>query len=224
MNLPARTDAPRLTLALAVVYRFSDIFTGAVVRAPLAVTIPSLKWTAFASLPDATYRFVGLPAAPGTLPHSFAVTVESVNGDYASYEPFAVTLPLTLPPGPPQRATYLVEKPLWPTRRLRPPPGETAVIGQITSTAGQPLAGLKVYLSPDVIPPVPTGPYAYSDVHGDFLCRLPDVKATLDASSAVIPVTLNLQVFDGSTPVSVTPSTIAGVVPGALIFQPFTRT
>jgi hypothetical protein len=224
MSLYPLTDAPVLSLRLAVVYRFRDIFTNTPVRTRLTVSIPSRKWTAYASPSDGTYRFVEpLTGAGDTpVPRPFDVLVESDTGDYANYEPFQVELPRTVPPGPPQVSSYLIEKFLWPTRRFRPPPGETAVVGRVTSDADKNVAGLKVYLYTQAGPDPPAGtPYTYTDGNGDFLYRLPKIKAQLDGTGNVVPVTLNARVFDGALAVTIDPIAIPNVAPGSVIFQQF---
>ena len=203
--------SPLWQRTLGVVYRFCDISYFPLVdatppvRAPLLVTIPSLRWRALAG-DDVTYRF-SLP----TLTESFAgqvpstpldVEVESLDGTYHNFEPFQVTLPVPLS-SPPRRSDFLFTKPLWPTRKLRLITGETAIAGSIVSSSGsQPIEGLKVVIyGPGG--PIAGGPYMYTDASGDFLFRLPFLQSSTSA-----PVTVTIAVSDSGGPITVTPPSL----------------
>jgi hypothetical protein len=207
----------RLQRSLAVVYRFYDIFfqpsddRTPLIDLPLEVTIPSLNWTAFRAPSDLTYRFSWLtltqpvpdnvPSPPK--PASFAVEVVAPGGDYVSFEsPAAMTLTLPLPVSvPPKPSDFLIAKPLWPTPAFRPPAGETAVRGTLSSPTAQPVADLKVeiWLGSAATPP-PGTPFTRSNINGDFLFRLPLLKGSQGDT-----LTAHIRLNDGT--IAVTPAT-----------------
>src|SRR5207253_857389 len=89
-------------------------------------------------------------------------------------------------------------------------PGETAMVGRIVSNVNKNVVGLKVFLYTVAGPNPPPGtPYAYTDGNGDFLYRLPNIKAQLDNAGNVIPITLFVKVFDGAAV-----ATVEGAPPG----------
>lgn len=200
------TDTPRCVHRLAVVLQFIDAFTGAIVSAPLSVSIPTpgavlrppTPWLARRDSGDSTYRFIATNADVPT--GTFDVAVEAAGGEYVNLEPVTVTLPM-VPPGPvpphpaaPRRADeYLVQKVLWPTTRLRPPPGETAIRGTIASTGGASVAGLRVivFTAGD---PVPASPYTRTDEQGQFLFRLPALQSRLVGGAVVSTASLAVEV------------------------------
>ncbi len=198
---------PRLRHRLSVALQFNDVFTGEAVRLPLDVRIEAADWTPYRGERDATYRFFRTndEVEPSG---ALAVSVAAPGGEYRSFEPVAVSLPLPAPPTPVQRGHFLVQAPLWPTRALRPPHGETAVVGRIESSGGvSDPAGLRVFLF-DPPPPPPPSPYAYSDEAGDFLFRLPRLRGSVSGGMAVTQATLAVAVRRGATPVPVNPATV----------------
>lgn len=195
---PARFDR-WLTHRLGVAMRFLDVFTGRPVRVPLAVTVPAEGWRAVAR-EDATYRFVFTEReVPAGL---FDVEVEAPGGEYVSHVPVRLALPVVpaTPPPPAVRGDYLVEPPLWPTRRLRVPAGETAVVALLESGGVNPVEGLEVRLFRDG-EPVPAEPFARSDLEGELLFRLPWVRRELAGSMVLPPPTLRIEVRVPSGPV-----------------------
>lgn len=206
MTAPAPGGRPLLRRSLAVVYRFHDVFylpftdLTPPIRSPLSVSIPSKRWTALSIEEDATHRFSAMTlkedAPSGT---GLAVEVTSLLGDYVNHEPITVDLPRSQST-PPKRGDFLLLRPLWPTVAFRPPPGETAVRGQILGNG--PVAGLKVILFTGAAPP-PGGPYAVTDEDGQFLFRFPLLE---NPGSA--PLTLHISVSGASGPVPVTPSAV----------------
>jgi hypothetical protein len=164
---------------------------------PLDVSIPSLNWSALRTENDCTYRFSALtltqPAPTGAL----SVQVTAPGGEYVSFNPIVLSLPL-LVPSPPQSSNFLFAKPLWPTTALRPPDGETAVRGHISSPTAQPVADLEVemWLGGAPVPP-PGTPFTRSNTSGDFLFRFPLLKG---APGASLPVRIRLS--GGAIPVS----------------------
>ena len=239
MNAPY--VAPLLQRSLAAVYWFHDVFYPLdaftpPIDVPLDVWIPLLKphqvgdkseidrttgqpvhrWSALRAENDFTYRFSALtltqPAPTGAL----AVQVTAPGGEYVSFDPIVLTLPL-LVPSPPQRSSYLIAKPLWPTTALRPPGGETAVRGHISSPTAQPVADLTVemWLGSAPVPP-PGTPFTRSNTSGDFLFRFPLVKG---APGAPLPVRIRLS--GGVIPVS--PASLSIAV-GRTQIIPFQRT
>ncbi len=203
LNLP-----PRLRHRLSVALQFNDIFSGRIVSLPLDVRIEAADWSPYHGRRDSTYRFFRTndEVEPSG---SLAVSVSAPGGEYRSFEPVAVTLPLPAPPTPVERGHFLVEAPLWPTRALRLPHGETAVVGRIATSGGvNDPAGLRVFLFVPPPPPPPPTPYAYSDEAGDFLVRLPELRGSITGGTAVTQATLNVAVRRGATPVPVSPATV----------------
>lgn len=180
---------------LGVAVRLFDIFTGETVRVPLIVTIPVLRWTAIHAATDDTYRFVvtnrDIPGGP-----PFAIEVEAPGKEYEAREALPVTLPIVVGHPPPVvRPDYLLEFPLWPTRRRRVLPGETAVTGRIVSGGATNVDGLRVFLF-EPPGPAPVTPYAYANVHGEFLFRLPQLHARMSGAVPVVTATLNIEIRD----------------------------
>jgi hypothetical protein len=196
--------APLLQRTLCAVYRFYDAFFYPIsdltppVTSPLSVSIPSLNWSALPSDDDFTYRF-SAPTLTQVAPSgaNLAVQVTSANGDYVSFEPIALTLPLPLST-PPQRSDFLIQRPLWPTVALRPGRAETAVHGRIWTAGAQPVADIKVEIWTGGTPlPPPGTPYTRSNANGDFLFRLPLLKGASGASA-----TFAIQLAGGAIGVS----------------------
>jgi hypothetical protein len=213
---------PRLQRSLAVVYRFYDVFFDGsdaqtpLIRLPLEVAIPSLRWRALHVMSDHTYRFSwatltqplpsNTPSPP--LPASFSVTVNDPSGQYAVYDDpasLAITLPLPLST-PPKAADFAITKPLWPTPSFRPPAGETVVRGSVRSPTAQSVADLKVeiWLGPSPTPPAGT-PFTRTTATGDFLYRLPLLKGSPGDT-----LTARLQLNGGA--LAVTPTTLPIVI------------
>jgi hypothetical protein len=165
--------------------QFVDVFTSKPVDCPLDVRadtlpivpgMPRVPWRAVRGRNDDTYRFfvtnaVVMPVGP------IAVSVSAPGNEYADLEPFSVTLPrpLVAHPPTPARSDYAVQHRLWPTRRLKLPPGETAIVGRLVSGGITPVARLKVTIWPNGVP-MPASPYSYSNDEGEFVHRLPDLK------------------------------------------------
>ncbi len=197
---------PRLRHRLSVALQFNDVFTGSAVRLPLDVRIEAADWVPYRSERDSTYRFFRTndevePAG------NLTVSVAAPGGEYRSFEPIQVTLPLPAPPTPVVRGHFLVEAPLWPTRALRLPHGETAVVGRIASGGVNDPAGLRVFLFEPPGPPPPE-PYAYSDEAGDFVFRLPLLRGSVSGGMAVTEASLGVAVRRNGTPVTVNPATV----------------
>jgi hypothetical protein len=196
--------APLLQRTLSAVYRFYDAFFYPIddrtppVASSLDVSIPSLGWSALRAGGDFSYRFSALTLtrpAPGGA--NLAVQVIAAGGDYASFEPILLTLPLPLST-PPKRADFLIATPLWPTTALRPPGGETVVRGLIRSSTAQPIADLKIQMWIGAAPlPPPGTPFTRSNANGDFLFRFPLLKGVPGQN-----VLVNIQLSDGAVPVA----------------------
>jgi hypothetical protein len=196
--------APLLQRTLSAALRFYDVFHYPIddstppVASPLDVSIPSLQWHAWRIGADLTYRFSALtttrPAPNGA---NLAVQVTALNGDYVSFEPILLTLPLPLS-APPRRTDFLIAQPLWPTTALRPLDGETGVRGLIRSSTAQPVADLKVVMWVGGAPlPPPGTPFTRSAENGDFLFRFPLLKGTPGQT-----VSIAIQLSDGAVQVS----------------------
>jgi len=200
------------------VLRFADAFSRAPVNAPLEVQaetlpvvtgMPNTPWKAIPGPSDGTYRFLVtnrtvLPV--GAIP----VTVSAPGHEYVNFEPFTVVLPVLLVAHPPtpDRSDFLIERPLWPTRSLRIPPGETAVVGRVNSSGGMTaVARLRLRIWPSGSP-LPATPYTYTDDAGDFLFRLPQLKSSV--SGGIVTSTANL-----ALDVRLPPAYAASVVPTA---------
>jgi hypothetical protein len=205
------------------VYRFYDAFLFPIddrtppLSTPLEVSIPSLQWAALRVDGDCTYRFSALtltkPAPTGA---NLPVHVVAPAGDYVSFEPILLTLPLPVAT-PPTRANYLITRPLWPTPVVRPPIGETAVRGHLRSASALPVANLKVQVWTGGSPTPPAGtPFTRSNEHGDFLVRFPRLKGTPGQTEVV-----GIQLSDGA--VGVTPASLS-IVLGQTQVVEFLRT
>jgi hypothetical protein len=173
---------------LGTAVRFVDAFTarpvGVVldVRAetlPAVPGMPRLPWRALRGRADDTYRLLvsnDTVAPVGNVP----LTVEAPGGEYTDFEPLVVALPRALVAHPPTPAfsDFLVEHRLWPTRALKLPPGETAVVAVLKSAGATAVARLRVTLWPDGSPQ-PPAPYAYSNDRGELVHRLPALKTVV---------------------------------------------
>lgn len=186
------------THRLAVAFQFVDIFTLNPVPSPLEVSIPSERWTAFASESDHTYRLLAtnrdVPAGV------FTVQVDSPSGEYAALEAISITLPVVVGHPPPVvRADFLITQPLWPTRLTRPAPGETAVVGRIASGGVTPLDGLRMFVFTGGV--APATPYAYANELGEFLFRLPLAKTSFSGVSVTTHALFNVECLDSTNAV-----------------------
>ena len=146
---------------------------------PVAPGMPAVPWRAVRGPNDATYRFLvaNNTAMPiGNIP----ITVSAPGKEYIDFEPTAVALPrpLVAHPPTPARSDFLVRHPLWPTRSLPLPPGETAIVAHVVSAGATPIARLKVTIWADGLP-MPPSPYAYSTDGGELLFRLPNLKTVV---------------------------------------------
>jgi hypothetical protein len=209
-------EAVRHRLGTAV--RFVDAFTSRPIDLPLDVRIetlpvvagmPAVPWRAVRGLTDQTYRFLVsndtvMPA--GTLP----VTVTAPGREYVDFEGLAIALPrpIVAHPPTPARSDFLVQHTLWPTRSLRLPSGETAVVARLVSGGATPIAGLKVTIWPDG-DPQPPSPYTYSNERGEVLVRLPGLKSVAGG----VPVTNASLQIDITLP----PAYVTAVVPAQII-------
>jgi hypothetical protein len=196
MDSPASSlfISPNIVHRLGIVLRFVDHFTNLPIRIPLQVKIESQRWPAFRSENDATYRFLrtnaDIPAG------NFTVTVDCPTREYESREPVAVALPVVVGHPPPILPNdYLVQTPLWPTRRLRPEAGETVVVGRVLHAGPPqaPAADMRVRLFTPALPP-PQTPYAYTTADGEFVYRLPNLRMSLLGGALVDTATLNVTV------------------------------
>jgi hypothetical protein len=183
----ARTDHGRVAHRLSAAIRFVDAFTAKAVAQPLDVRaetlpvvlgMPNPPWKAVRGPNDDTYRFLvtnNTVAPVGPIP----ISVSAPGEEYASFEllePFTVTLPrpIVAHPPTPDRSDFLVERTLWPTRLLKVPPGETAIVGRVTNATG-PVPALKVRMG-KAPGPLPAAPYTYTSDSGEFVIRLPGLK------------------------------------------------
>ena len=188
---------PTLRRRLLWVLRFRDVYTQAVIEAPLTVRVPELGLTAVRGATEPTWRLLFAPSQPATMPYPPrrapadpvpvvpTTTVEVLDpvGRYVAHDP--VTIPRAhtgLIQGAPIRGDdFIRDVPLWSTRLLSPPPGETFVVGRIIDGAGLPRPGLRIAVAP--APPTPATPRAVSDAAGEFVIRLPGVRRTAPADA-----------------------------------------
>jgi hypothetical protein len=214
---------------LSAAVRFVDAFTTGPVRValdvraetlPAVIGMPRVPWPAVRGHDDDTYRFLvtNQTVAPvGNVP----VTVEAPGKEYADFEPLVVALPrppIAHPPTP-ARSDFLVQHNLWPTRALKLPAGETALVAVLKSAGATPVARLRVTIWPDGSPQ-PAAPYAYSNDRGELVYRLPTLKTVI--GSVISPVAALL--IDLKLP----PAYVAAVIPsqiktdaGAVLGIPF---
>ena len=186
-----------ITHRLAIALRFVDVFTRRPIDIPLSVTIPELGWQAVHQPLDSTYRF--LLAQAESPSGTFQVLVEEPDRRYINHGTIQVGLPWSRATSGLARADYLEEYVLWPTRGFRAPPGETVLIGRLTSlSAAAPVDDLDVILSPGVrLFPPPDGlppeiPFARSNPQGEFQFRLPDVFS--DRTGDPVPAAIGVEV------------------------------
>lgn len=199
------------THRLAAALRFFDVFTSRPVETPLKVTIPGLDWTAVRCDNDSTYRFMVTEARVPS--GTFQVVVEDPEKIYVNHQLIELTLPAASATPPISRGDFLHEYPLWPTRRYKIPPGETAVVGRLTSTSSSDVENLEVRIYPAGQSP-PDTPFACSDMDGEFLYRLPDVVS--DTNGDPRPANLAVQVQrEGAAVGPVTPSSFRPI-PGRM--------
>ncbi len=192
------------THRLGVAFRFVDIFTARPVAARLEVSIPAERWTAVRRQTDHTYRlvFTERPVPTGL----FDVEVTAPGGEYVNHRPFQINLPVVAA-SPPTRSDYLDERPLWPTRGLRLPQGETAIVGRIQSAGANPIDDLeiRIFRQGD---PLPATPFAVTDDNGEFLFRLPWARHELSGAIVLPPPTVEIHVTGPGGPIAaVNPAT-----------------
>jgi len=172
------------THRLGAAVLFEDAFTGGAVTVPIDVQartvpivagMPMLPWKAVRGLNDPAYRL--MVSNQTVMPLGLVqLDVDIPGRQYENFEPLQVgPLPLPLSAPRPLRSDLLVRHALWPTRVLRLPAGETAVIARVISGGANPTAGLKVTIWPATAP-MPPRPYAYTDTDGQLVYRLPSVK------------------------------------------------
>jgi hypothetical protein len=210
--------------------QFVDAFTATPVRVPLDVRVeslpviigmPGLPWRAVRGPADDTYRFLVTNDTIAPV-GSLDVSVDVPGREYASFEPFALTLPrpLTAHPPTPARSDFLVQHALWPTRALRLPPGETAIVAVVRSAGATPVARLKVTVWPDG-QPQPVSPYGYTSDAGELVYRLPDLKTVVGGVIALVaPLRIDLTLPPAYT-TAVVPTQISDDL-GTVLGMPFT--
>jgi hypothetical protein len=199
--------SPHVVHRLGIAIRFVDHFTALPIRIPLRVEIESLRWRAFRSEHDATYRFLrtneDIPSG------TFTVTAICPTGEYENREPLSVTLPVVVAHPPPVLANdYLVQSPLWPSRRMRPQAGETVVMGRLLHAGPPPQApapDMRVRLFTPALPP-PGTPYAYTNANGEFVYRFPGLRMSLSGGVLIDTVTLNIAVRNAADTIGFSPA------------------
>jgi hypothetical protein len=222
-------EIERVRHRLGAAVQLVDAFTAKAIQLPLDVRadklpavigMPRLPWRAVRSFNDDTYRFfvTGNQAMPAG---NIAVTIVAPGQEYVDFEPMAMVLPrpLVAHPPTPARSDFRVEHPLWPTRSLALPPGETAIVARCVSGGITPIGALKITIWPAGAPQ-PAVPYTYTTDRGEFVYRLPDLKTV---NGGVISTTASLD-LNIRTP----PAYVGTVVPtqirtdlGVVIAAPF---
>ncbi len=200
-----RTDRPAIQHRLARALRFVDVFSGRQVDVPLDVRaetlpvvpgMPRLPWRAAAK--DGVYRFFVSNHVVDPV-GAIRVTVTAPGGEYVNHEPFDINLPATLAGPFPLPSDYLVERPLWPTRKVVIPTGETALLVSVRSAGATNVAGLRVHArrtAPAPPPPaIPDPPYGYTDAEGACVVRLvrPEFKRVFSGGTLLSAVSLQLE-------------------------------
>lgn len=197
---------------LGIAVRLFDFFTGETVRVPMTLSIPDLRIEAFRADTDHTFRFLftnrDVPAGG-----PFAIQADIPGGEYEAREPMQASLPVVVGHPPPViRSDYLVEFPLWPTRARNRPPAETDVIGRVISAGVTDITNLRIFLF-ELPGSPPLSPYAYTNVNGEFLFRLPQLRAHMSGSTPVLTTNLGIQILDNTNAV-VAPVTPASFTVG----------
>src|SRR5207245_2993107 len=156
---------------------------------PVVVGMPRVPWQAVRGPTDDTYRFF---VTNETVMPAGNIDLTVTAKEYTNFERVTLVLPrpLVAHPPTPARSDYLVRRSLWPTRSLRLPAGETAIVARLVSGGVTPLANLKATVWPDGTP-MPALPYAYSSEGGEIVYRLPDLKAV---NGGVISTTASLRI------------------------------
>jgi hypothetical protein len=185
-----RSDALSVRHSLAVAIVFEDVFSDDLVRAPLEVSIPELRWKAVRA-GDGSYRFIHTIGEPPV--GTFALEVVAPTGEYRDLAP----LPITLPhpgPLPPTRLGWTIKRPLWPTRGLRTGPGDTVLVARL-ETAGAAQANRKVrFLGSGA----PVDPHTFSDERGELLAYFPFAKRDALDTPPVLDLELAIEIDDGA--------------------------
>lgn len=204
--IETRTDSPVVHHALGIALLFEDVFSGAPVRAPLRVSIPTLRWNAVAG-GDGAYRFVWTIGEPPA--GTYAVEVVAPGGEYRNFEPFQITLPHPAPT-PPTRQDWMMQRLLWPTRKLRLGPTQTALIGRF-ERGGVPQPGRKVRF-------IGAAAHSYTDENGELLAYFPNAKRDVMDTPPSVTLSLAIEVDNGTA--SVSPAAVS-IVMGSVLFQRF---
>jgi hypothetical protein len=221
--------AERVRHRLGSAVQFVDAFTATPVRVALDVRVetlpavpgmPRLPWRAVRGPGDDTYRFLVTNETVAPV-GNVDVRVDAPGREYASFEPFALALPrpLTAHPPTPARSDFLVQHALWPTRGLRLPAGETAIVALVRSAGSTPVARLKVTIWPDG-QAQPASPYGYTNDAGELVYRLPDLKTVV---SGVVTPTASLRI-DLRLPPAYTTAVVPAQIRddlGAVLGMPF---
>ena len=195
-------DIPLQQRELAFAITFRDRFLPAVEAPPIRVPleVEALGQRAFAA-GDGTYRISVVGTPPVVPVGTFPVTVQAPGGEYVAFDLIEVVLPRVVSV-PPQRSDYLLVEALSPTRLFQIPRGETALIGVITQL-GVPQPGLTVQLHENAAP-LPETPEARTNDAGEFVYRFPFAPGAASPD----PLSLNVTVLDGVTPVPVIPAAV----------------
>jgi hypothetical protein len=207
---------------------FVDAFTSKPVDVPLdvraetlptVVGMPTLPWRAIRGPNDDTYRFfvtnaVVMPIGP------IGVTVTTPGDEYVNFEPLGVLLPrpFVAHPPTPARSDFVVQHILWPTRTLKLPAGETAIVARLVQGGVTQIAALKITVWLDGLP-MPVAPYTYSNERGECVYRLPDLK-TVNGGVITSTAALRIDVKPPPYVASVVPTLIKTDL-GAVLGIPF---
>jgi hypothetical protein len=222
-------EIERVRHRLGAAVQLVDAFTAKAIHLPLEVRadtlptvagMPQVPWHAVRGHDDDSYRFfvTNNQVMPvGNIP----VTIVAPDHEYVDFEAMTMVLPRPLVAHPPMpaRSDFLVQHTMWPTRSLRLPPGETAIVARCVSAGVTAIAALKVSIWPAGTPE-PASPYTYTSDRGEFVYRLPDLKTV---NGGVISMTASLDMTIRTPPLyagTVVPTQIKTDL-GAVIAVPF---
>lgn len=203
LHVPLTPVRQRLAAAVSFVDAFADATAApTLLRNPMRVSIPELRWRSVVAGADGIYRF----AYPGgtVVAGTFDVEIEIPDGRYVDFESLSLTLPRPVS-SPPLRTDFWVIRRLWPTRLLPPIGGETQLEGRITSPTDQRVEGLRVVVHPSSSPP-PSAPYTYTNAAGEFLFRFPELGGPVPSSTQSLFVSATDSTM---APVPITPSSVS---------------
>jgi hypothetical protein len=193
-----RTDRPSVVHHLAAAIRFLEVFSGEEISAPLEVEAPSLPvvvgmpqlpWRAVRERNVYRFQVSNREVMPSG---SIAVTVACPAGDFANFEAINLSLPPVLSVPFPVASDFLLERPLWPTRKFALRAGETAMIVSLRSGGATDVRGIRIKAKRSgALPPDP--PATYTDEDGETVVRLMGDAFRRIPGTTSVPVDFDLR-------------------------------